>query len=86
MKEIISDKSYLSDIMDELPSKVLLNKGVTGCGGTYLELHCKRDSLVLVPTIELARNKQEENFLIVYGDTTPKQISNYVTSKVSYII
>ena len=31
---IHTDKKYLSEVMDELPTNVILNKGVTGCGGT----------------------------------------------------
>jgi hypothetical protein len=31
---IHTDKKYLSEIMNELPSNVILNKGITGCGGT----------------------------------------------------
>ena len=54
---IETDKTYLSEIMTELPSGVLLNKGVTGCGGTYVELHSPRNSIILVPTIEIVKNK-----------------------------
>lgn len=46
--------------MKELPSHCLLNKGVTGCGGTYVELHSLRNSIILVPTIDLARNKKKK--------------------------
>ena len=31
---IYTDKKYLSEIMNELPANVILNKGITGCGGT----------------------------------------------------
>jgi hypothetical protein len=82
--EIITDKMYLSEVLDRLPSKTLLNKGVTGCGGTYVELHSKRNSLILVPTIELAKNKYQEGFLIVYGKVTPTEILNYTNSSIAY--
>lgn len=65
IKTIKVDSRFLSEVMTELPSNVLLNKGITGCGGTYVELNSKRNSLVLVPTIELAKNKLEKDFLIV---------------------
>jgi hypothetical protein len=67
ISEIITDATYLSEVIQELPSRTLLNKGVTGCGGTYVELHSPRNSLILVPTIDLAKNKQEDSFLVVYG-------------------
>lgn len=82
--DIITDKTYLSELMSELPSGVLLNKGVTGCGGTYVELNSKRNSLILVPTIELAKNKYKENFLIVYGDIGNNKINTYLNSNIQY--
>ena len=59
MQEIRTNKTYLSELFQELPSGILLNKGITGCGGTYVELNSKRNSIILVPTIELAKNKSK---------------------------
>lgn len=84
IEKIETDKKYLSEVMTKLPSKVLLNKGVTGCGGTFVELHSLRNSLILVPTIELARNKWEKGYLIVWSKTTDKDIINYIDSKIKY--
>jgi hypothetical protein len=81
---IYTNKNYLSEVMTELPSKVLLNKGITGCGGTYVELNSKRNSIILVPTIELAKNKEQKDFLVVYGKITNQQIEKYINSKVEY--
>lgn len=58
--EIVTDKSYLSEVMNKLPSRTLLNKGITGCGGTHVELTSPRNSLILVPTKELANNKRRK--------------------------
>lgn len=80
---ILTDKTYLSEIFTELPSNVLLNKGVTGCGGTYVELNSNRNSLILVPTIELAKNKAKENFLIVYGSISNQSIKSYINSDIT---
>lgn len=77
---INTSKKYLSEVMNKLPSNVLLNKGVTGCGGTYVELHSKRNSLILVPTIELVKNKSEKNFLIIYGKVKNEDILKYLIS------
>jgi hypothetical protein len=84
INEIITDKTYLSEVMTELPSKTLLNKGVTGCGGTYVELNSKRNSLILVPTIELAKNKMKKDFLIVYGKVSNDEIKKYLKSDLQY--
>lgn len=81
---IYTDKNYLSEVMTTLPSNVLLNKGITGCGGTYVELNSKRNSLILVPTIELAKNKNQKDFLIVYGKVTSNQIEKYLKSDIKY--
>lgn len=83
INNIITDKTYLSEIMTELPSKTLLNKGVTGCGGTYVELHSKRNSLILVPTIELAKNKGKDGF-VVHGKVDDRQIIEYINSDIQY--
>lgn len=48
---------YISDVVDELPSNCIINKGVTGCGGTHLELTTKRNSIIVVPTVSLIKNK-----------------------------
>ena len=82
--EIITDATYLSQVLTELPSRTLLNKGVTGCGGTYVELHSPRNSVILVPTIELAKNKYQSDFLIVYGKTRNEDVSAYIKSDIPY--
>lgn len=84
INEIITDKTYLSEVISELPSRTLLNKGITGCGGTYVELHSKRNSLILVPTIELVKNKSEKGFLSVYGKVTNEEILKYMNSNIKY--
>ena len=84
ISEITTDATYLSEVISELPSKTLLNKGVTGCGGTYVELHSPRNSVILVPTIELAKNKYQSDFLIVYGKTRNEDVSAYIKSDIPY--
>ena len=80
---IETDKTYLSEIMTELPSGVLLNKGVTGCGGTYVELHSPRNSIILVPTVELVKNKSKDGF-IVYAQVKEKDIERYLASDIPH--
>ena len=84
IKNITSDKRYLSDFLNELPSNCIFNKGVTGCGGTHVELYSKRNSIILVPTIELAKNKHKDGFLIVYGGVSENEIETYLNSQVAY--
>lgn len=81
MKQIIkaNQKSkFLSDVIDTLPSKCLFNKGITGCGGTTLEIESKRDSIILVPNINLVINKTYvyPNLIGVWGETSKVEFVN----------
>lgn len=78
---------YLSEYLTELPSHCLINKGVTGCGGTTLELLSKRNSIILVPTIALVKSKMADpkyNILGVYGKTKIEDIEKYIDSNIPY--
>lgn len=74
---------YLSDFIDALPSHKLINKGITGCGGTTLELKAKRNSLLLFPTIELVRSKTSPEYLPVDGEVDIYAIRQYVAKRLS---
>lgn len=81
---IDSTKNYLSEVFDFLPSHVLLDKGMTGCGGTTLELTCSRNSLILVPTVNLVLNKMAPGILGVYNKTNDSDITEYINSDIQY--
>lgn len=81
---IEKSKNYLSEVMEFLPSNVLIDKGMVGCGGTTLELTCPRNSIVLVPTRNLVENKAKENILGVTGMTSNEEIESYLTSSLEY--
>lgn len=69
---------FLSDEFEKLPTKCLFNKGITGCGGTTLEIECKRNSIILVPNINLVINKCAvyPNLIGVYGTVSEQELSN----------
>ena len=75
---------YLSNKFEYLPSNCIFNKGMTGCGGSYLELHSNRNSVILVPTIELVKNKSEENIQSVYNAVKDSTIKKYLNSSIPY--
>ena len=85
---ILADKfaQYLSDVIKDLPSKVLFNKGITGCGGTTLEIKSKRDSLILVPNINLVINKTNahSNLIGVYGETSKLEFMTQFKRNTAY--
>lgn len=68
--QVNSECQFLSEAIQLIPSNCLFNKGVTGCGGTHLEIISKRNSVILVPNINLVISKasQHDNLIGVYGD------------------
>ena len=87
-KIIISDEKskFLSEVIREIPSQCLLNKGVTGCGGTTLEIQSKRDSIILVPNVNLVLNKTaaHSNLIGVYGDVNKVQFLSQFKRRTTY--
>lgn len=81
---LIENKQHLSDFYSELPDHCILNKGITGCGGTYCELHSNRDSIILVPTIELVKNKISSGIFGLYGKVKNEDLLSYINSDISY--
>ena len=75
---------YLSQVISELPSHCLIDKGITGCGGTTVELLAPRDSIILSPTKNLVLSKETEDYLGVTGDVKNNQIISYIKSKRQY--
>lgn len=82
--------NYLSEIPNfKLPSKVLINKGKVGCGGTTVALTDSRDTIVCVPFVNLIKNKCKQNkeVLGVYSGVTVDKINEYVeTHKIKKIM
>ena len=82
--------NYLSEIPNfKLPSKVLINKGKVGCGGTTVALTDNRDTIVCVPFVNLIKNKCKQNkeVLGVYSGVTIDKINEYVeTHKIKKIM
>lgn len=83
-KIALRGKKYLSELWDKLPNNVLLDKGITGCGGTYVELNSKRNSIILAPTKELVRNKEGGKIFGITGDIKNTQLKEYLESDIKY--
>lgn len=81
---IPKDIKYLSEFIDRLPSNCIINKGVTGCGGTTVELESKRNSIILCPTKNLVESKSGEGRLSVTGETNNQEIIEYINSDKTY--
>lgn len=74
--------SRLSDVMEDLPDNVYLNKTTTGCGATHLCLTNSVNYVVLVPYISLINNKMKDknitNLFPVFGNVSVDEIANYL--------
>lgn len=81
---IILDCQYLSEAIDVLPSHCLLNKGITGCGGTTVELESKRNSIILCPTRNLVTSKSALGYFGVDGNISKTQIKEYLETEHSF--
>lgn len=75
---------FLSDFMDFLPGHCILNKGITGCGGTTLEITSKRDSIILCPTRNLVISKTSKLVFPVTSETSTQSIQDYINSNRTY--
>ena len=75
---------FLSECIKELPSNCIFNKGITGSGGTTLELKSNRHSIICVPNISLVLNKQSKDVFGVYGKTSNGDIKDYLNSNIGY--
>lgn len=75
---------FLSGYLKELPSNCLINKGITGCGGTTLELKSNRNSIILCPTKNLVTSKSSLGYFGVDGNVTKTDIKNYITQEQGY--
>lgn len=89
MNKLINVKptsKFLSDELSKIPSHCLFNKGITGCGGTTLEIESKRNSIILVPNINLVLNKCAvySNLIGVYGDVSETELTTAIKKKVKY--
>lgn len=81
--EVIIDGSghtYLSDIMNDLPENVMLNKVTTGCGMTSVVLNNKIKYVLAVPYVALIENKlkwcKEKGIDVcaIYGGNGEKEV------------
>lgn len=77
---------FLSDELSKLPSRCLFNKGITGCGGTTLEIESKRNSIILVPNINLVLNKcaAYKQLIGVYGEISESDLSLALQARFKY--
>lgn len=72
--------TYMSEVFTDLPTSCILNKGVTGCGGTTLAIQSSRKYVIAVPNISMIKNKLEstDNMFGLYGGVSIKSLDEYI--------
>ena len=55
--EIDSPDKHLSDVLEEIPSNVILYKTLTGIGATYSEIKAQRHSIIIEPNVPVIIGK-----------------------------
>ncbi len=65
---------FLSDIITEIPTNTILNKTITGCGATTLEINASRDSIIIVPNVPvIVGKKAKHDFLFTVHEGISKE-------------
>ena len=62
IRDINIDKgSWLSEVMEEIPTNTILNKVMTGCGATTLEINAARHSIIIEPNVPVIIGKKAQH-------------------------
>lgn len=81
IKDVKIDKgSWLSDVMKEIPTNTILNKVMTGCGATTLEINAARHSIIIEPNVPviIGKKAQHDFLFAVYEGTTREDVKTYL--------
>lgn len=84
----INKGEWLSDALKRqgypmIPSNVIIDKTVTGIGITHMEVHAKRDSIIIEPNVPVIIGKAEgkDHCLAVYAVCTKTMLKNFLKRK-----
>lgn len=80
-KSINIDKGQrLCDVMDMVPSNIILHKTVCGIGATTLELETERDSIIIEPNVPVIKGKELKysSMLGVYEGVSTQDMVEYI--------
>lgn len=82
--EVDSPDKYLTEVLKEIPTNVILYKTLTGIGATYSEIKSNRNSIIIVPNVPVIIGKckspkhHNDNLLGVYEGVTIDCIVKYL--------
>ncbi len=79
----IAQHQRLSDVLTEIPTNVILNKTITGCGATHSEIHAKRNSIIIEPNLPVIDGKcaKHPDIFGVKEGVTKEEIVAYLKHK-----
>ena len=71
---------------DMIPANTILDKTLTGLGATHSEIHAKRNSIVILPSVSiiLCKLDDNDNLEAVYEKCTPYSIKKYLQMDITY--
>ncbi|KAA2419521.1 hypothetical protein F2X90_15055, partial [Alistipes onderdonkii] len=84
IRDINIDKgSWLSEVMEEIPTNTILNKVMTGCGATTLEINAARHSIIIEPNVPviIGKKAQHDFLFAVYEGTTREDVKAYLAGE-----
>lgn len=84
IKELTIDKhQWLSDVLPLIPTNTILNKVMTGCGATTLEINAPRHSIIIEPNVPVIIGKKNQHpFLFaVYEGTSKEDVKAYLSGE-----
>lgn len=79
----INKGEWLSDVIKEIPTNTILNKTMTGCGATTLEINAARHSIIIEPNVPvIVGKKAQHSFLFaVYEGTSKEDVNAYLAGE-----
>jgi len=79
----INKGSWLSGVMKEIPTNTILNKVMTGCGATTLEINAARHSIIIEPNVPviIGKKAQHDFLFAVYEGTTREDVKAYLAGE-----
>lgn len=77
----IKKGQYLSDILPEIESNIILSKRLPGIGATTLEILTERNSIIVVPNVPVIQCKCQKHHTLfgVHENVTANDVKNYIT-------
>lgn len=84
LREVNGKPQRLNEVLPEIPTNVILNKTITGCGATYTEIKTPRNSIIVEPNRPVIYGKErqekhkDDNIKGVYQGVYQKDVVKYL--------